>query len=169
MKNKLYILSVLVVIGLNPGFAQNYSRHGANTVSDNVTLSVIIPKIARVELCEAKNMIEISEADVARGYATLSKALSLKVWCNSSGSVVETELNGNVHDQDGRQFPGEMLMFRLSGQRDFHPFSCQAQPLYQIGETQPGSISEIDLRLNLSQGMEPGKYYFQPMFTVSSL
>jgi len=170
MKNKLYILSILIGISLNQGFAQSYSQPGSSGVSGNVTISVIIPRIARVELCEAKNMIEISGADVARGYATLSKALSLKVWCNSrNGASVETELNGNVYDQDGRQFPGERLMFRLSGQQDFQPFSNQAQTLYQSGEVQPGSLSEIDLRLNLSEGMTPGKYYFQPMFTVSAL
>jgi hypothetical protein len=170
MKYKLYILSILIGIGLNSGFAQSPVFLGTPAVSENVTLSVIIPKIARVELCEANNVITVSETDVARGYATLPKALSLKVWCNSSGgAAVETELNGSICDQDGREFPGEMLLFRLSGNDDFKPFSSQSQTLYHSENIQRGNLSEVDLRLKISKEMAPGKYYFQPLFTISSI
>jgi hypothetical protein len=170
MKHKLYIFFVITGIGLNSGFAQSPVFLGTPAVSENVTLSVIIPKIARVELGETNNVIEISDTDVTRGYATLPKAISLKVWCNSSGgALVETELNGSIYDQDGREFPGEMLMFRLSGKDDFQPFSSQSQTLYQSENPQRGSLSEVDLRLNISKEMAPGKYFFQPSFTISSI
>jgi hypothetical protein len=170
MKHKLYIFFVITGIGLNSGFAQSPVFLGTPAVSENVTLSVIIPKIARVELGETNNVIEISDTDVTRGYATLPKAISLKVWCNSSGgALVETELNGSIYDQDGREFPSEMLMFRLSGNDDFQPFSSQSQTLYQSENPQRGSLSEVDLRLNISKEMAPGKYFFQPSFTISSI
>lgn len=170
MKNKIYIIIALTGLLTSPGLAQNLARSGSNTASDNVTFSVIIPKISRVELCESKNYIEISNSDLARGYVTLPKALSLKVWCNSNGgAVVETELNGGIYCQDGQTFPSEMLMFQLSGQENYQPFNGQAQTLYQSDEIQRGSLLAVDLRLKISKEMAPGKYYFQAMFTVSSI
>lgn len=82
---------------------------------------------------------------------------------------METELNGGIYNQDGQTFPGEMLMFQLSGQENFQPFNGQAQTLYQSEDIQRGSLLAVDLRLKLSKEMAPGKYYFQAMFTVSSI
>lgn len=170
MKNNFYIIMALTGLLTSSGLAQTLARPRSNTASDQVNISVIIPKISRVELCESKNIIEVSNIDVARGYITLPKALSLKVWCNSTGgAVVETELNGNIYNQDGQTFPGEMLMFQLSGQENFQPFNGQAQTLYQSEDIQRGSLLAVDLRLKLSKEMTPGKYYFQAMFTVSSI
>lgn len=167
MKNIFYITLALATICLNPVFAQNFAMLGTSHVSDNVTLSVTIPKISRIELCESKNVIEVSDSDVARGYAALPKAMSFKVWCNSGGgTLVGTELNGGIFNQDGREFPGEMLMFQMSGQRDFQPYSSQSQTLYQSDNIQRGELLAVDLRLRLSKEMTPGRYYFQAMFTL---
>lgn len=150
--------------------AQSLAMLGLSDVSENVSISVIIPKISRVELCESKNVIEVSDADAARGYVTLPKALSLKVWCNNSGgALVETEINGSIYNQDGQTFPGEMLMFQLSGQHNFQSFSGQSQTLYQSENIQRGDLLAVDLRLKISQEMAPGKYYYQAMFTVSPI
>lgn len=157
-------------ISLSPVLAQNLAVLGTSHVSDNVNISVTIPKISRIELSETNQVIEISEVDLARGYANLPKALSLKIWCNNSnGALVETELNGNIYNQDGQKFPSEMLMFKLSGQQNFQPFSCQAQTLYQSEDPQRGSLLAVDLRLRISKEMAPGRYYYQAMFTVSSI
>jgi hypothetical protein len=170
MNNKFYIIFALTGLMASSGLAQSLALLGSSDVSENVSISVIVPKIARVELCESNNVIEVSSADIARGYVTLPKALSLKIWCNSSGgAVVETELNGSIRSQDGQAFPGEMLMFQLSGQKNFQPFNGQAQTLYQSAGIQRGTLLAVDLRLRISTEMPPGKYYFQAMFTVSSI
>ncbi|MBI4726290.1 hypothetical protein HY768_03540 [candidate division TA06 bacterium] len=170
MKNKLNIIIALTGLSISSGLAQSLDLPRPSDVSASVNTSVTVAKIARLELRESHNTIEISSRDMERGYVDIPRALALQLWCNSrDGALVETELSGGIYNCDGQRFPRGLLMYKLSDQNNYQPFAAKPQTLYQSQKIERGSSLTIDLRLLISKEMTPGEYSYQASFTASPI
>ncbi|MHB8156456.1 MAG: hypothetical protein ACYDEQ_03580 [Desulfocucumaceae bacterium] len=170
MKNKLYIITALIGLSASSVLAQSLALLAPKDTSARVNISVTVTKKARLELLGSRSIIEVTSADLKRGYVDIPKAMALQLWCNSyDGALVETELTGGIYDPDGRRFPRGLLMYKLSDQDRYQPFGAGSQALYQSQKIERGSYLAIDLRLLTSKNMTPGGYSYQAVFTASPI
>jgi len=167
MKKKLHIMIIIAGLCTNAAFAQSLSLLTPPDVTTSINVRVTVAKKARLELLNSQRAIEVSPADLERGYVDIPRAIALELWCNSvDGSVVETELTGEIYDRNGYRFPRGLLMYKLPEQREYQAFGSSPQILYQSQGVERGNPLTVDLRLLITSKMAPGEYYYQASFTA---
>jgi hypothetical protein len=140
------------------------------SASATVTISVVIPKSAKIESVEQQRQITVTAGDIRRGFKEISKAAALHVWSNSPGGYYLQHRIVRFIDPTGAEPTALLVLLTVAGTADPQPVGPEYQYIYQGHATATNrEIVRIALKLMLTPEFKPGTYTLESDFTVASL
>ncbi len=135
-----------------------------------VTITVTIPKKAKIEAVEQKHQIMVTPEDIRRGYKDIPDAAALHVWSNSPAGYYLQHRIVRLTDTAGAVPSAMLVLLTVAGTNDPQPVGPEYQYIY-TGHPPVSNreVVRIGLRLMLPSPVQPGSYTLESDFTVASL
>jgi hypothetical protein len=165
------LITTLIILALNAAIAiaQPVIVEGG-PASSTVTITVIIPKKAKIESVEQQDQISVTPEDVRRGYKDIPNAVSLHVWSNSPAGYYLQQRIVRLTDAAGAEPSAMLVLLTVAGTADPQPVGPEFQYIYQGHQSASNrEVVRIGLRLMLTSQVQPGTYTLESDFTVACL
>ena len=138
--------------------------------SSTVTISVTIPKKAKIESVDQHRFIYVSAEDVRKGFKEIPNAVSLHVWANSRDGYYLQHRISKFIDGSGAAPSGMLVLLTVTGSTDIQPVGPEFQYIYQgHPPISNREVVQITLKLVLAPQTKPGLYTLESDFTADCL
>lgn len=164
-KHVKIIFTIAMLVSAKFAYGQTVALLTPSDLSKTVNVSVSVAKKAKIEVLSVSNSLNIGMKDKNRGYVDLPEAVVLKVWTNSiDGARVMGQIDPVLYDDSGTNNVKGRMLFRLSGEKDFHEANGSLHDIYESYKIERGSKVSLDIRYLLAENTPIGNYQFEAFF-----